>query len=445
MEMTDAIVSVSPASFVQRSMWASAQRYRHAPLNVMNLAWRVRGVLRVAVLERALADLVERHPTLRSRLTLQGGQLLQEVLEPTPVTVIESAVQGDGEEARLACAVAMLRDLGRQAIDVVTGPPMRVHLLSMASDDQLLGLCVHHAMCDGWSSQIIVQDLLRFYEARAYGQKAELPALAVQYADVAAAQIRDSETGGYDDAIKYWRAELSGLAPQTALPSSGTRKGNRDFFASSPLQAEPTQVLAAVREAARKSKVSTFSFLLAAVAVLVRGRTGSQDLIVGVPTLNRWSRDEMQFVGCATSLLPARIRPEPGMSFAELSQQVHATVRRLLAYGRIPLELILRETQSSPMGGPVFPVWCQTRQEAPIARIESLQLSFAPELIERGTLLADLDVDMIESPSGLLCEFAHRPSLFSSDFIAALMTHYGQILRAAALEPAVGIDSLCPN
>jgi len=50
---------------------------------------------------------------------------------------------------------------------------------------------------------------------------------------------------------------------------------------------------------------------------------------------------------------------------------------------------------------------------------------------------------MIESASGLLCEFAHRPSLFGADFVAVLMSDYGRILRAVANEPAITVDALC--
>lgn len=436
------VESVSRASYIQRSMWASAQRYRAMPLNVMILAWQWHGPIQHGCLEAALYDLAARHPTLRARLTMQGGQLLQEVLLPAPLTMTVWEAEGSTLEARLDSSLERLRAGARVAIDVVAGPPFRVELHRLAADLYILGLYVHHAMCDGWSSQILIRDLAVIYEARCSGRVAELPQLLEQAADVAEAQIACYESGGYSDEITYWKAELSNLPPALNLPTSGPRKGNRDFHARSPVHAEPLVVLTAIRDAARKCRVSAFSFQLAAVSVLLHQRTAAKDLIVGVPTLNRWSSTAMGFVGCATSLLPARIRVSSPMAFNQLCVQVHATVRRLLAYGRIPLELILRETQDSPLGGQVFPVWCQTRQEAPPVRIDSLGLSMSPLLIERGSILADLDVDMVESAAGLVCEFAHRPSLFAPEWIDSLMTDFGSILRAAAHEPDAAIDSL---
>ena len=92
----------APASFVQRAMWAVAQRHRGAPLNVMILPWRIRGPLDVALLEAALGDVIARHPTLRTRLKLNAGQLLQiiAVSEPTVMPV---------EKEQIWCAMPLGR------------------------------------------------------------------------------------------------------------------------------------------------------------------------------------------------------------------------------------------------------------------------------------------------------------------------------------------------
>lgn len=389
-----------------------------------------------------MADVLARHPTLRARLTMRDGQLLQEVLAPDGVSIRVVGVDGPTAQARLDAAIALLRDGGRNPIDVVAGPPLVVRLVRLEPDDHILCFYVHHAMCDGWSSQIIIRDLAACYEARCHDRVAQLPSLAEQFSDWAEWQIRTYESGGFEDEIRYWKAELADLPSALVLPATGTRKGNRDFTASSPVYAESAAIWMAVQETARRSRVSAFSLILANLAVLLHQRTGADDLIIGVPTLNRWSTKSMEFVGCATSLLPARIRLRAAMPFEELCRQAHATVRRLLAYGRIPLEVILRETQESPLGGPVFPVWCQIRQEAPPIRIESVGLLLRSLLIERGTLLADLDVDMLTSEDGFRCEFAHRPSLFDRTLIEALMADFGTILRAAAREPGTLVSEL---
>ncbi len=437
--MSTAVESTSRASYLQRSMWAAAQRHRDAPLNVMILAWRVLGPLDLELLQAAVDDVVARHPTLRARLALREGQLLQEVLTAEPVPVELREADGSTDWARLDAAVASLREGGRQRIDIASGRPLAVRVVRVSPADHLLCLYVHHAMCDGWSAQVIIRDLAACYAARSQRLAPALPPLAVQYADIAEQEILAFESGGFTQEIDYWRAELADPPPPLVLPASGARKGNRNFFARSPVHAEPTTALAALRAMARSLRVSTFSVLLSALSALMRGRTGAEDMIIGVPTLNRWSPAAMNLVGCATSLLPARIRSPGATGFDDLCRQVHSTVRRLLAYGRVPLELILRETQGSVLAGPVMPVWCQTREIAAPTVVGTTGLTMTPLTIERGTLLAELDIDMIECGEGLLCEFAHRVSLFEPEFIAALQADYGHILHAVMREPRIRI------
>lgn len=440
--MSEIGVNVAPAAPVQKSMWAAGQRYRAMPLNLLILAWRVTGPLDPGVLQQALNDVVARHPTLRSRLVMQAGQLMQ-ATEPAATVELQVAdVEADTEALRQAQAMSTLRDLGRRPLDITTELPLRAHLLRLVPGDAILGLYVHHAMCDGWSSQIIIRDLAAFYVARRDSVAASLPAMTEQFADVSAAQLARHQSGGYAQEIAYWRAELAGLPPPVELPAKAPRKGMRDFLADSPVHAEPPAVLAALKAFARQRRVSHFSVLLSAVSVLLHLRTGVEDMIIGVPTLNRWSPAAMQYVGCATSLLPARVRLSPASPFGDVCTAVHGTIRRLLAHGRIPLEMIIRETQDTVVGGLTMPVWCQVRETAAPVAAGSDGPVFSMLVVERGALQSELDVDMLEGSQGLLCEFAHRPALFDGAMVAVLMSEFGTLLRAAPQRPEAPIRDL---
>lgn len=441
--MTPRIESSSRASFIQRSMWALSQRFRRAPINVMSPTWQVRGRLNVDALAQALRDLVGQHPTLRARLTMSRGQLWQEVMESAPVPLMQLDIDGATPQARIESAVAWLQAGALQIIDVVAGPPITARLARLGPEEHVLGLYVHHAMGDGWSCQIIIRDLAACYEARSQGRVPALATPSLQYADMAESQFRTYESGGFDKDIGFWRDELASPAPPFVLPATGPRKGNRDFLASSPAFCEPAETLAALREHARHSRVSTFAVLLAGLAVLLHQRTATEDLLIGVPTLNRWSREDMEFVGCATNLLPARIRPHKALPFDELCRQAHLTVRRVLAHGRVPLELVLRETQESLLGGPHMPVWCQLWDLPPPVPITAAGVAFHGLQLDRAGLLAELDVDMAASPQGLRCEFAYRPSLFDRSMVDAMMADYGSILRAVARRGDVRVAALC--
>lgn len=433
---------MTPASYAQRSMWAFALRYRTANLNEMVIPWRVRGPLRVDLMEAALGEVVARHATLRARLSYQHGQLYQVVMPPEPVCLPVVVVEGADSEARLAAAVALLNDPNRQALDIIGGPTFLVRLFRVGDDDHVLCLYVHHAMCDGWSIGILLREVMSFYRARLAGVAAELPPLTEQYADIAQWEMRAYEAGELDDEIRYWRGELGGLPPPITLPVIGTRKGNRDWRAGATHVHEPAPFMHGLRELAGKLRVSPFALLLAALAVLLRQRTNSEDLLVGVPTLNRWSAQAMQLIGYMTSMLPVRVRPAGALGFDALCGQVHSSIRKMLAYGRVPLEVLLRETALAPSGNTVFPIWAQFLEDAATADYEAAGLRFTPMATERRSLLAEIDVDMLGSATDWRCEFAHRTSLFDPDAMRAMLLDYVGTLRHAMEQPRATVREL---
>jgi hypothetical protein len=434
--------NATQASFAQRSMWATAQRYRNAPLNVLVLRWRLQGYIQANVLEVALRDLCARHPTLTARLRLVENQLLQVIGNPATESIRVIDVHGEGPEVRLQAALRRLREEARNFVDLGSGPLFKAYLLNLTDTDHVLSFVVHHAICDGWSSQIIIRDLAAFYEARMRGRAAILPALTEQYSDFAQTQFRTFESGGYAEEIEYWRAELADAPSPLQLPTSRARRGARDWECEFPAQVETPAVNRDIRAFARRRRVTSFSVFLAGLSVLLHDRTGVEDMLIGVSTLNRWSNSSLLFVGCATNLLPARIRLHRGMGFDELCGQVHSMMRRLLTFGRIPLELILREVKEPLFTSTALPIWCQYRDVFPAVTIDSEGLTLMPMEIERASLSCELEVDLLGSQEGLRCEFAYRPGLFDRDMIIDLMAKFAAILRTAPHASEVSIDVL---
>lgn len=438
----EATAEITPASLMQRTMWAAAQRWRAAPLNVMVKAVAVQGVLDIGVLERALLALVTRHPTLRAHLEMRGGQLWQVCSAPRPVAVRVHEAPGDTPAQRHAAAVALLHQRAGLPLDI--SRPASLELWYVRTDAAAGILCFfkHHAMSDGWSSQILFRELAALYEAECSGEPANLPRLREQFADFADRQHQAQAAGGYDRELAYWREELRDLPPVLELPALAPRKGARDWRAESPVAHVDHQLVLALRAVAARQQVTLFSVVLAAVAVLLHHHTQRSDFVVGVSTLNR-SAAALRWVGCATNILPARIRlRDAAQPFSSLCADVHATVRRLLEHGKVPLELILRELQTGPLAPPLTTVWCQLRTMMDPLVLPHARGEWRQMIIPRGTLLAELDIDVFEHDGVLDCEFVYRPSLFEAGMVSRLMADFVEILQAAAGDEGATVGDL---
>lgn len=423
-------------------MWAFALRFRAAHLNEMIVPWRISGPLDPGALRAALTDVTRRHPTLRARLSYHAGQLYQVVLPCTDVELPLIEVDAPSPDRRLQAALDIVNDENRTPLDVIAGPTLVSRLIRLAPEDHVLCLYIHHAMCDGWSLQIILRDLATFYQCRRDGTPANLPPLAEQYADAARWETSNYEAGGFDDEIRYWQEELRDPPPPIALPAIAARKGNRDWRAGTAEVVRSGQHWRALSDLARRLRVSPFALCLSAFVALLRQRTGLEDMVLGVPTLNRWSEQSMCYVGYVTSLMPLRLRPRGTLGFDALCVQVHGSVRTMLANGRVPLELLLRETPLAPSGHTVFPIWCQLQEGGYATPFEAAGLRFESLATERKSMLAELDVDLFSSDQAWRCEFGYRTALFEPAAVQGMLHDYLRLLDWAQTEPSQSVAAL---
>ena len=168
-----------PLSYAQHRQWFLWQLEPESAAYHVPAALRLRGVLDVEALQRSFQVLIERHESLRTRFVQDAGQTLQVIAPEADFSLpVHTLEPGDaaGLEARIS---AFVEAQTRQLFDLQQGPLLRVCLLRVAPDEHVLVLTQHHIVSDGWSMQVLVEELVQCYAAFTQGHAPQLPALAV--------------------------------------------------------------------------------------------------------------------------------------------------------------------------------------------------------------------------------------------------------------------------
>src|ERR1700677_5160083 len=208
-----------PLSFAPRRRWFLGQFDGPGTAYNLPFAWRLDGQLDVAALTAALGDVVARHESLRTVFTVIDGEPYQQVIEAgqaqIPVTVTTAL---PGEVAGLVAAAAAYR------FDLAAELPVRAWVYQLGEREHVLLLLTHHIASDGWSMEVLMNDLATAYSARLDGQSPGWADLPVQYADYTLWQ-RNLLGSDHDDngmlapQIGYWTETLAGLPEGLALPA----------------------------------------------------------------------------------------------------------------------------------------------------------------------------------------------------------------------------------
>ncbi|WP_224791605.1 condensation domain-containing protein, partial [Pseudomonas aeruginosa] len=145
-------------SYAQQRQWFLWQLEPDSAAYHIPAALRLRGELDVEALKRSFAALVERHEGLRTTFRQEGGETLQVVHDRLPLEIREQSL-GTADEAVL---MARIEEEVRVPFDLERGPLLRVLLLRLSAEEQVLVVTLHHIVSDGWSTPIMVEELMQF-------------------------------------------------------------------------------------------------------------------------------------------------------------------------------------------------------------------------------------------------------------------------------------------
>ncbi|WP_162599115.1 condensation domain-containing protein, partial [Pseudomonas aeruginosa] len=87
-----------------------------------------------------------------------------------PLEIREQSL-GVADEAAL---MARIEEEVRVPFDLERGPLLRVLLLRLSAEEQVLVVTLHHIVSDGWSTPIMVEELMQFYAVYREGRAVEL-------------------------------------------------------------------------------------------------------------------------------------------------------------------------------------------------------------------------------------------------------------------------------
>ena len=155
----------------------------------------------------------------------------------------------------------------------------------------MLLLTMHHIVSDGWSMDVLFQELVTLYEAFSSGQPASLPELPIQYGDFAVWQREMLQGNILAEHLAYWKKQLSGRPSALELPADHLRLPDTTSRGSTYYVTFPRELTAALKELSRRERVTMFMTLVASFQTLLYRYTGQDDLVIGTITAGRTQRD----------------------------------------------------------------------------------------------------------------------------------------------------------
>lgn len=429
----------APQSFAQQRLWFLSQLAPGSALYNLPGGIQLAGACNPDALRQALEALVARHESLRTTFDVRNGEPVQLVSPPGPVELPVSDLRGWPAERRHQELARLRRALSSKPFDLIRGPLLRLRLVMLTAQRQVLLYCMHHIITDGWSLNILRRELHQLYDAMASGRPSPLPEPGLQYADFAIWQREWLQGSLIHEQLDYWRGQLADLT-RLDLPTDRSRPAvPRYVSANAPVAIDPA-LGQRLGELARREEATLFMVVLAAFAFLLGEYSGQEDVAVGTPIANR-TRPELEgIIGFFVNTLVLRTDLSGRSGFRELLRRVRRTCLDAYANQDLPFERLVEELapQRDLSMQPLFQVLL-VLQNTPIAAEEGQRRrADAPRAGNpdvAGLIYYDLTLSLRETPEGIAGALHYNTDLFDEVTARRMVNQLVALLDAVTKDP----------
>ncbi|WP_274567611.1 non-ribosomal peptide synthase/polyketide synthase [Streptomyces spiramyceticus] len=445
---------VLPLSYGQQRMWFLNQLEEQgsgAGYNV-SLVLKLSGELDVAALEAALADVADRHESLRTVYSETEGVPAQEILHG-PAGHPSVQVREVTEES----LPGLLEEGIARGFDLTRDLPWRIDLLALSSTEHAMLLVAHHIAVDGWSMGVLARDLQTAYAARRAGSAADWSPLPVQYADYALWQREVlGDLNDPDSLISaqlgYWRETLAGLPEELPLPVDRTRPATSSFQGGSLPVRLGAHTHAELVEVAQQGSATMFMVVQAALAMLLARLGTGTDIPLGTTVAGRGDSALDDLAGFFVNTLVLRTDASGDPTFAELLARVRETALAAYTHQDLPFERLVDDLNPvrSLSRNPLFQIML-VLQNIPRAAGQWEMPGLRVEPMRAGETVAarvDLTVSLAEqrddhgAPAGMGGELQYATDLFDEATAEALVGRLVRVLEQVAADPQLRISRI---
>ncbi|MFD0318146.1 amino acid adenylation domain-containing protein [Streptomyces flavalbus] len=436
-----------PLSFAQERLWFLDRTSDRGDSYLLWYCWRVRGGLDRTAWQRALDDLVARHEVLRTALTESDGRPVQEVCDPVGVPLHWERLPEDAEDTadpdgqrRVDALRPRAAAYATRRFDLARPPLLRSGVWELADDDHVVLIALHHAVTDGWSKHVLLDELAQHYHARAQGRPAALPPLPVQYADYAVWQRDRVDSGALEPQLAYWERTLAG-APALELPTDRPRPAAFTGRGGAVEVELPHDLVDRVDAVAREHGATRFMVLLAAAQAVLARWTGQHDICVGTPVAGRGRLELEPLVGFFVNTVVLRTDLSGRPCLGTLVDRVRDVVLGAFDHQDVPFEKVVerlrpeRDLSRNPLFQVMVDVQDGTGGRGPLPGLDATDLT-----LPWGSAKFDLTATFVIRDGGFALNVEYAADLFDPATATRFADHTGRLLRTLLDTPDVRYD-----
>ena len=314
----------------QESIWLINKFYENTSISNLSGTLLIHEKVDFDKLTKAINIFIEKNDAMRINFELKDGEPCQYV---APYSFQEFPIYSLNTKEELS---VLEKTFTKVKLDIFNSCLYSFKLIKLRNGHGGFNVTIHHLISDAWSMGLIANQVMDIYSKLLKSENIEegnKPSY-VEYIENEQKYLKSSK---YENDRKFWE-EIFNTSP------AYVSFAQKNHLSSSPFAERkifPLQNSKQIVEFCKENQISVFTFLITIFSIYLHRISGSPEIIIGSPILNRNGIKEKDTMGLFINTLPLKIEVNDELNFADLAKNIYKNQFSVLRHHKYPFSSIL--------------------------------------------------------------------------------------------------------
>ncbi|TRX33016.1 AMP-binding protein, partial [Flavobacterium sp. ZT3R18] len=437
-----------PLSSGQYRLWILSQFEDGNSAYNISATYKVEGKLDLFLLEETFNYLIGRHESLRTVFKInEQGDVRQVILNTQEVNFKLNYVNLSLVEDQNIINQC-IKEEQQKTFDLANDILIRVNLIQVSEEQYIITLVLHHIIHDGWSMEVMMDELFSLYETNKRGLSSPLQSLRIQFKDYAVWQQENLKGEVFNKNRSYWLDQFKGVLPVLDIPKDKSRPITKSYSGGSYSKFINPSLVKQFKKLVQHQDTTLFMGLLSIVNTLLYRYSNQSDIIIGTPVAGREHFDLESQIGVYVNTLALRSQFNENESFLNLLEITKKNILEAYNHQMYPFDELVKDLNLTRdmSRNPLFDVMVvldnkKNSAESGTDFYNDLKISRYNEG-NHAVSKFDLTFSFSELEDGLDLSMHYSTDLYNSLTISRFVKHLERLIEAVVSDSHIALKKL---
>lgn len=398
------------------------------------------GPLNAILFNKSIERMIMRHEILRTSF-LEVHQTPMQVIHNTHQPMVEYMdITSHTNKEQVLEQITEATIHG--AFDLSSPHLFRSVLIKTDTNKFRWAVCMHHIISDGWSVDLMIDEIQRNYELQLQSESASLSPLAIQFKEYASYLREQQILDTYIKKELYWINAFKSPIKAVTLPFQKKRPRVKTHAGSSLKVSLPKFSVKGL-QALHKQGFSSFITLTTALSYTIQSLIDQDEFVIGTPVAGRTLPEIEPLIGFFVNLIPLKIKLKPNEAILNSLKRVRSTIMEAIENQDIEFDSWTSKLNhaTDPSRSPLFDILIVYHNN-PSTSWNVADISMEAFPIEEKYSKYDLVTEFTETKDEIELRIDYNSDLFDSEDIEQLSQLFSKSLEVIVTKSDTNVVEL---